>query len=59
MINKNAMKTLKTSTSVYLNPVNWGWVLPTGYPPFLFRHTLMSIPSWFGSGVLLVDEFRE
>ena len=51
MINKNAMeiKKLKTSTSVYLSLVNWERVFPTGYPPFLFKHTLMATPSQFGS----------
>ena len=29
--------------------MNWGRVFPTGYPPFLFRHSLMPTPSQFGS----------
>ena len=54
MINKNAMKikNLKASASVYLGPVNWGRVFPTGYPKFLFRHTLMPIPHQFGSAMV-------
>ena len=51
MINKHAMKikSLKTSTSVYLSLVSWERVYPTGYPPSLFRHALMPTPSQFGS----------
>ena len=40
---------LKTSTSVYLSLVNCERVFPTGYPPKLFRHAIMPMPSQFGS----------
>ena len=43
---------LKTSTTVYLSPMNWERVYPTGYPPFLLRHALMPTPSQFGSVVV-------
>ena len=53
---KTLWKNLKswTSTSVYLSPVNWGRVFPTGHPPLLFRHALMPVSSQFGLVLFLV-----
>ena len=53
-INKNSMKikNLKTSTTVYLSPMNWERVYPMGYPTFLFRNVIMPTPSQLGSVVV-------
>ena len=32
--------------------MNWERVFPTGYPPIFVKHTLVPMPSWFGSAMV-------